>query len=76
MSSANPQIAGRKIGAGVPVEPLAYRVNDACRVLSVSRSHLYALAAKGEIKLTHIGNRTLVSLAEIHRLLGETPEAA
>lgn len=77
MVSANPKVTGRKVGAGAPaVEPMAYRINDACKALSVSRSHLYALAAKGEIKFTRIGNRTLVSMSEIRRLLGEAGEAA
>lgn len=51
------------------IEPLALRVNDACDALSVSRSHLYAMAARGEIKLLHIGGRTLIAMAEIRRLL-------
>jgi excisionase family DNA binding protein len=50
--------------------PMALRVSDACRTLSISRSHLYALAAKGGVKLTRVGGRTLVTMAEINRLLG------
>ena len=49
---------------------LAYTVNDACQLLSVSRSHLYVMSGKGLIRLTRLGCRTLVPAAEINRLLG------
>jgi excisionase family DNA binding protein len=49
----------------------ARRVNDACDALQISRSHLYALAAAGKIKLIRIGGRTLVPEAEIDRLAEE-----
>lgn len=52
-------------------EPRAFRVNQACKMLSISRSHLYALAAKGELRLVRLGSRTLVPAVEINRLLGE-----
>lgn len=48
--------------------PRARHVNDACEALQISRSHLYALAASGKIKLIRIGSRTLVPEAEIDRL--------
>ena len=51
------------------IEPRAYRIPDACRILSLSRSHLYDLASKGRVKLLKIGGRTLVSREEIERLL-------
>jgi excisionase family DNA binding protein len=53
-------------------EKRARRVNDACAALGISRSHLYGLAARGEIRLVRIGHRTLVPESEIDRLLGET----
>ena len=51
--------------------PDAWRVADAVRQLSVSRATLYKMANKGEIRLAHIGGRTLVPDAEIRRLIGE-----
>lgn len=51
------------------IQPRAYRIPDACRILSLSRSHLYALAAAGRVKLLKLGGRTLVSAEEIERLL-------
>ncbi|WGJ14150.1 helix-turn-helix domain-containing protein [Methylocapsa sp. D3K7] len=49
--------------------PRARRINDACDALQISRSHLYALAAVGKIKLIRIGSRTLVPEAELDRLV-------
>jgi excisionase family DNA binding protein len=51
--------------------PAAWRVNDALRQLSVSRATLYKMAGRGEIRLARIGGRTLVTDAEIKRLVGE-----
>ncbi len=65
-------MTSRKIGAATAgAERLALSVKDTCNALSISRAHLYALAAKGEIKLTRLGARTLISMSEIRRLLGE-----
>lgn len=51
------------------VEPRAFRIPDACRILCLSRSHLYDLASKGRVKLLKIGGRTLIAAEEIDRLL-------
>jgi excisionase family DNA binding protein len=51
---------------GKPEQPaplpnaFAYRVNDACRMVGIGRTKLYALAKKGKLKLLRIGGRTLV----------------
>lgn len=50
-------------------EPRAYRINDACQILQISRSHLYELIARGKIRLIKIGCRSLISATEIQRLL-------
>jgi excisionase family DNA binding protein len=42
---------------------VAWRINDAARKLSVSRSTLYALANKGKLKVIKIAGRTLVLAA-------------
>jgi excisionase family DNA binding protein len=52
------------------VRPSAWRVNDALLQLGISRATLYKMANKGEIRLAHIGGRTLVPDAEIRRLIG------
>jgi excisionase family DNA binding protein len=51
--------------------PLAYTIKNACRLLSVSRSTLYAMASKGELRLVKISGRTLLPASEIARLLGD-----
>lgn len=53
------------------IEILAYRIPDACRALSISRSHLYDLASKGRLRLVKIGGRTVVPTTEIARILCE-----
>jgi excisionase family DNA binding protein len=49
--------------------PRARRINDACTILQISRSHLYALASKSKIRLIRIGGRTVVPESEIERIL-------
>jgi excisionase family DNA binding protein len=50
---------------------LVWRIKDACMALSVSRSHVYDLAAAGKLKLVKIGGRTLIPDAEVQRLANE-----
>lgn len=70
--NASPEVTGRKMGSdAIGVAPMALRVNDACKALSVSRSHLYSMASKGQIKLVSVGGRTVCPVSEIRRLLGE-----
>lgn len=63
-----PEVTGRKQGGD---KPRARRINDACEALGISRSHVYALASKGALRLVKVGGRTLVPESEIDRLLGE-----
>ncbi len=70
MKITRPEVTGSKQNGG-GFEPRAYRVNDACRILSISRSHLYDLASAGKVRLVRLGARTLVPASEIARLLGE-----
>jgi len=50
---------------------LAWRVNDACGALGISRSHFYDLAAAGKVRLVKIGGRTVIPDAEVQRLASE-----
>jgi excisionase family DNA binding protein len=52
-----------------PEMPKARRVLDACRVMGLSRSTLYALAKKGNLRFVKVAGRTLVPESEIDRLL-------
>jgi excisionase family DNA binding protein len=48
---------------------LAYSVDEASRLLSISRRHLYDLIAAGTIRSTKLGARRLVSHSELLRLV-------
>ncbi|PWB92040.1 hypothetical protein C5688_03340 [Methylocystis sp. MitZ-2018] len=50
---------------------LAWRINDACKALGVSRSHVYDLAAAGKLRLVKIGGRTVIPDDEIRRIARE-----
>jgi excisionase family DNA binding protein len=50
---------------------LAYRINDACHVLSISRSSIYNMIGDGRLKSISIAGRTLIPRTEIDRLLEE-----
>jgi excisionase family DNA binding protein len=48
----------------------ARRIKPACDALGISRSHLYALAKRGRIRLVRLGGRTVVPESEIERVKG------
>lgn len=52
-------------------EPLAVSVSDACSLTSLKRSSVYACLKDGRLERRKCGRRTLVTMASIHRLLGE-----
>lgn len=60
------------------LEPLAYTVKDAARVLGISRGMLYELTATGELPSAKLGSRRLirgeaiVSLLERHEVTTTT----
>ncbi len=55
--------------------PKARRVLDACAAIGISRAKLYRLHQHGKVKFTKIGGRTLISEAELDRLVREGEEA-
>jgi hypothetical protein len=59
-----------------PLFPLAvrqnYPVDEGCYRLGIGRTSIYAMAARGEIKLIKIAGRTLVPQSEIDRLSDAT----
>jgi len=50
-------------------EPLAYSVNEACRVSSLGRTRLYQLIAEGRLEVRKIGKRTLIPAASLRALI-------
>ncbi len=55
---------------------LAHTLDEAAKRLSISRSAIYSAAARGEIKISKIGRRSVILEQELARftreLMGET----
>jgi excisionase family DNA binding protein len=49
--------------------PLAYSINDACRVTSIGRTRLYELIAEGKLATVQVGRRRLVKADSIRALV-------
>ena len=52
-------------------EVLAFRINDACKALSLGRSTLYKLMGSGKLRSITIAGRVLIPRSEIERLIKE-----
>ncbi len=59
----------------ISLQPLAYRVPDAARVLGVGKTSLYELFKTGELTPIRIAGRTLVPADQIRRLITTAPAA-
>ncbi len=55
--------------------PLCYSPVEAAKVLGIGRSTLFTLLAKGELKASKLGTRTLIRASELERYLGTLPQA-
>ena len=55
--------------ANFNLEPLAYSINEACRVSSLGRTRLYQLIAEGRLEVRKIGKRTLIPAASLRALI-------
>lgn len=51
------------------LQPLAYSVRDAARVMSLGTTRIKQLIALGEIRASKVGKRTLVDAQSLHDLL-------
>lgn len=58
-----------------PPPPLAVTVNEAARMLSVSRTTIYELISAERIQARKLGSRTLIVVASMQRLLEDLPPA-
>lgn len=54
-----------------PAEPIAYRVNDFCQAIGLSRTTVYDLIKGERLRVIKIAGRTLIPASEAHRLLAE-----
>ncbi len=61
---------------GVKIEPLFFRMQEACEILRLSRSTIYKMNAEGRLRFSRIGGRTLVPREEIERLRSEARQEA
>lgn len=52
-----------------PNVPLLHPVPESCRRLSIGRTMLYELIARGELHAVKIGHKTLIPEAELQRLI-------
>jgi excisionase family DNA binding protein len=53
------------------VQPLAYTVEEAARLLRIGRNHGYEAVASGAIPSIRIGKRILVPRVALERMLAE-----
>lgn len=66
MSEELNEVKSRK---DAPADWMAMPFRDWCRKVGISPSHAYALAAEGKLKITKLGNRSLITRAENDRVL-------
>lgn len=57
------------------MEPMAYRVADAVRVIGLSRSRIYELIAEGALEARKIGNCTVIPAVSLKALVDNAPRA-
>lgn len=50
-----------------------YSINDAAKVLDLSRSMIYRLIKDGELEAYKIGSRTFIDSTELHRFVMSRP---
>ena len=50
-------------------EPMAYTVNQAARTMALSRTSIYALVARGDLRDVKVAGRRLILREDILRLL-------
>jgi excisionase family DNA binding protein len=60
----------------LPNDKALYSVNDVLKTLSVSRTTLYKLVARGELSPMKIGRKTLFFAVDISTLLAKLQRAA
>jgi len=54
--------------------PLAYRVDDFCRLIGICRTNVYGLMKAGQLRTVLIGGRRLIPASEAGRLQSASSE--
>jgi excisionase family DNA binding protein len=49
--------------------PLAYSIDEACRVSSIGRTNLYSMIRDGRLKANKVGKRTLIPADSLRALI-------
>lgn len=57
------------------MEPLSVNVEDAGRIVGLSRSRIYQMIADGQVEVVRFGRRTVVKTSSLRRLVGEAEAA-
>jgi excisionase family DNA binding protein len=60
----------------VPIEPLAYSIDEAAARLRIGRTKLYAEIAAGELASFHIGDRRLITPEALQQYLARKQRQA
>ena len=55
-------------------EPLTVTINEAVRLVGISRSRMYELINAGDVSTVKLGGRRLVHLDSLQRLVGVKPK--
>jgi hypothetical protein len=56
-------------------EPLAYRIDDACRAIGIGTTRLYELIGTGVLDARKSGSRTLITGESLRRYVASLPRA-
>jgi len=78
MALARPETTGRKPSASRqddPTSKLVYSVQEAGRLLGLSRNAAYAAAKRGDFQTLRFGRHLVVPKIPLHRMLGITATA-
>ena len=51
------------------LQPLAYSINEACRVSSLGRTRIYQLIGEKRLQVRKIGKRTIIPAASLRNLI-------
>jgi len=56
-----------------PIEPITYKLADACAVLGIGRTRIYELIGDGKLRAMKCGSRTLVCAASVRAYVASLP---
>lgn len=59
-----------------PLEPLAYTINESCKISKVGRNAVYEAIATGALRARKLGTRTLILRDDLRAWLENLPDLA